>query len=134
MDEWSDVEIKHEAKFVVVTVSESDIANGIRHPFDFKTDPVSMAIQRATRSSFAISGWAVADTWSNQIKTSWNLWPWKNVRDWCQDWQYGRPVEPFSFRMYKDREVDVSVKNSKKPPRRHKPMIETVTQHELGLK
>jgi hypothetical protein len=120
-DDWVEVETKRpETKYVEVTITDADIANGVRSPFDWKTDPESLAIKRTLNCSFAISGWAIADSWDNNIKTQWSLSPYKEIQKWCQDWQTGHPVKPLTFKMYKVGEVDVKPKEFKGKVRRYK--------------
>jgi hypothetical protein len=135
-DEWADVTVpKKEATGLVVEVTQQHIDNGCHTwPTDFKCDPTSMAVRDAAGASFAMCSWGYADSFKDNIKTSWSVRyaDCKIIQKWDEDWRKGLPVKPFSFVVYKVREVDKTPKQFKGKPRRH--MNYTDGQIRMNLK
>lgn len=136
MTEWEEVKPKrpnNPDRLITVEVTSSHISRGVRilgkEQFG---DPISLALKETTGAQWAMTGWGYARTGhDNNIQKSWNLSPFKLIREFLAKWDKGMRVSPITFQAFLEDSIDKTPKASTRKPRRQAPYIER--QRKLGL-
>lgn len=137
VDEWEDVEVKHERKTTTLMITVEHIRKAMylrsQNADQLFNDPISLAIKEHTGAKWAMTGWGYARTGhENNVYKEWSLFPFKDARDFMKSWDNNHGVTPTVINMYQEREVDKTPRAIKRRLPKRKNFSEL--QMELELK
>lgn len=131
-EDWEEIKpAKPAREQLTVTVTASHIARATDRGNLFG-DPVSLAMKELTGAEWCMSGWGYSTCgFPNNIRKSYSLWPDKLVHTFFRAWQYGKRVDPVTFNVTQNGEVDKTPKPIKRKPSQNKSYAQL--QSELKL-
>lgn len=122
VDNWEDVKPARPEHDKTFTITSSHISRASVDRGDLFGDPVSRALKEELNADWCMTGWGYATCgFPNNIRRSYSLWPFKELRDFFRKWQGNKPVFSGLVIHYSlDREYDRTIKPMKRKPVQNK--------------